>query len=83
MFIYGDKGGKPSLTLDVMEPFRPVVDKSLIFSKPRVELVNGYLTYESKGLVSKVVLGFKLQGLPTAPTTFSVFYFVVRSVITY
>nr|KJR71916.1 MAG: hypothetical protein TU36_05215 [Vulcanisaeta sp. AZ3] len=54
-FLHVDRSGKPSLTLDVMEPFRPVVDRAFLFSRPRVSVVNGYLDYESRGLVIKVV----------------------------
>jgi len=54
-FLHVDRSGKPSLTLDVMEPFRPVVDKALFFARPRVSIVNGYLDYQSRGLIIKVV----------------------------
>lgn len=78
-FLHADRSGKPSLTLDVMEPFRPIVDKALIFSNLRVQVVNGYLSYESRGLVAKVVieglqskvyLGSKLMTASNAIDTF-------------
>ncbi len=55
-FLHADKSGKPSLTLDVMEPFRPIVDKALFFARPHVSIVNGYLDYQSRGSVIKIVL---------------------------
>ncbi len=54
-FLHSDKSGKPSLTLDVMEPFRPIVDKALIIECPRANVVGGYLDYETRGKVAKAV----------------------------
>ena len=54
-FLHADKSGKPSLTLDIMEPFRPVVDKALVFAGLRVDVVGGFLSYESRASIIKTV----------------------------
>ena len=55
-FLHADRSGKPSLTLDVMEPFRPLVDKALLTNRLTVNLVNNYLDYQSRGLVAKTII---------------------------
>lgn len=61
-FMHAWKSGRPSLALDVMEPFRPVaVDKPLATAARRgsvrlSQAPSGLLDYESRGDVSRVVL---------------------------
>lgn len=53
------KSGRPSLTLDFVEMFRPIaVDKPLIITakKLKLEVVNGRLDYESRKQVADAVL---------------------------
>ncbi len=56
-FLHADKSGKPSLALDVMEPFRPIIDKALIFAGGvRVDVVSGFLSYESRASIIKTIM---------------------------
>ncbi len=55
-FLHADRSGKPSLTLDVMEPLRPVIDKALVFAGVRVDVVNGFLSYESRASIIKTIM---------------------------
>lgn len=56
-FMHAPKSGHRTLVYDFVEQFRPVaVDKPLIFSSPRLEVVNGVLTRESRRAVAEVVL---------------------------
>ncbi|MGC8544285.1 MAG: CRISPR-associated endonuclease Cas1 [Vulcanisaeta sp.] len=55
-FLHSDRSGKPSLTLDVMEPFRPVVDKALVFSRIKAEIINGFLSYETRASIVRAVM---------------------------
>lgn len=42
-FIHSDRYGKPSLTLDLIEPFRPIVDKAIITMRVQKRLKQDYL----------------------------------------
>ena len=58
-FLHVDKSGRPSLTLDFMEPFRFAVDKAVIelsLKKSALEAEGGLLTRESRKWVADAVL---------------------------
>ncbi len=58
-FLHVDKSGRPSLTLDFMEPFRFAVDKvvaELALREGALEAVNGSLTRDSRRVVADAVL---------------------------
>jgi len=58
-FLHVDKSGKPSLTLDFMEPFRFAVDKAvaeLALRNGALETTEGLLTRESRRVVADAVL---------------------------
>ncbi|MEM1744341.1 MAG: CRISPR-associated endonuclease Cas1 [Candidatus Nezhaarchaeales archaeon] len=57
--LHATKSGKPSLTLDFAEMFKPIaVDKPLIVNARRVkvEVVDGRIDYESRGRIAEEVL---------------------------
>lgn len=57
--LHAAKSGRPSLTLDFAEMFKPVaVDKPLIINaeKMDIEVVGGRIDYESRGRVAEAVL---------------------------
>ena len=58
-FLHVDKSGRPSLTLDFMEPFRFAIDKAvaeLALRRDVLEAVGGSLTPESRKAVADAVL---------------------------
>lgn len=58
-FLHVDKSGRPSLTLDFMEPFRFAIDKAvaeLASRRNTLEAVNGSLTHDSRKAVADAVL---------------------------
>ena len=58
-FLHAEKSGKETLVFDFMEQFRPAaVDKPLIanLSRIKLEVVHGFLTYESRRQVAMVIL---------------------------
>lgn len=56
-FMHAPRSGHTTLVYDFVEQFRPAaVDKPLIFSRPRLELVNGVLSRESRRAVAAAVL---------------------------
>ncbi len=57
-FLHTDKSGRPSLTLDFMEPFRFVVDKAVaeLLTRYLPEVREGLLTHESRSAVASKVI---------------------------
>jgi len=58
-FLHTEKSGKATLVFDFMEQFRPVaVDRPLIanLSRLKLEVIHGFLSYESRRQVATVVL---------------------------
>ena len=58
-FFHIPKSGKPTLTFDFIEQFRPVaVDKPLIanLEKIKIEVVNGFLSYETRKQIAEIIL---------------------------
>ena len=58
-FLHAEKSGKETLVFDFMEQFRPVaVDRPLIanLSRMKLEVIRGFLSYESRRQVAAVVL---------------------------
>ncbi len=57
-FLHTDKSGRPSLTLDFMEPFRFVVDKAVaeLLTNYVPEVKEGLLTHEARSAVASKVI---------------------------